>query len=98
MHFPLSVDEEYFLQMTAESLIKIREKGEVKFLWKKNRERNEALDAAVYANAALMALNPNLEQYAAMIAAQAREIEKNIPVPAGMRPRIRRVASKGIGG
>jgi len=98
MHFPLSVDEEYFLQLTAESLIKIRDKGEVKFLWKKNRERNESLDAAVYANAALMALNPDLEQYAAMIAAQAREIEKNIPVPTGMKPRVRRVLSKGIGG
>jgi phage terminase large subunit GpA-like protein len=98
MHFPMTVDEEYFLQITAESLIKIRDKGEVKFLWKKNRERNESLDAAVYANAALMALNPNLEQYAAMIAAQAREIEKNIPVPTGMRPRVRRVLSKGIGG
>ena len=46
MHFSMSADEEYFKQLTAESLIKIREKGEVKFLWKKNRERNEDWIAA----------------------------------------------------
>jgi len=100
MHFSMSADEEYFKQLTAESLIKIREKGEVKFIWKKNRERNEGLDCRVYGYAALIALNPDLERYAAMIQAQSREIEKNIPAPAALsaRGRGRRVISRGIGG
>jgi phage terminase large subunit GpA-like protein len=103
MHFPMTVDEEYFLQLTAESLIKIREKGKIKFFWKKNRERNEALDEVVYANAALIALNPDLQQYADMIQAQAREAATakddqarktphRRPIPGG-----RRVISRGIG-
>jgi phage terminase large subunit GpA-like protein len=96
----MAADEEYFKQLTAESLIKIREKGEVKFIWKKNRERNEGLDCRVYGYAALIALNPDLERYAAMIQAQAREIEKNIPAPAALSAggRGRRVISRGIGG
>ena len=99
MHFPMTVDEEYFLQLTAESLIKIREKGQIKFLWKKTRERNEALDCEVLAYAALIALNPDLQQYADMIQRQAREAAAakgavpRRPVPGG-----RRVISKGIGG
>ncbi|HBO70530.1 MAG TPA: hypothetical protein DD658_10615, partial [Deltaproteobacteria bacterium] len=82
------------------SLIKIREKGEVKFIWKKNRERNEGLDCRVYGYAALIALNPDLERYAAMIQAQAREIDKRVPVPGELRPQGigRRVISRGIGG
>lgn len=102
MHFSMKADEEYFKQLTAESLIKMRDKGEVKFVWKKNRERNEALDCRVYGYAALIALNPNLEHYAAMIAAQAREIEKYIPVPGPLKAPAarsgRRVLSRGIGG
>lgn len=99
MHFSMAADEEYFKQLTAESLIKVREKGSIKFVWKKNRERNEALDCRVYGYAALIALNPDLERYAAMIQAQAREIEKNIPAPEDLRPqgRGRRVISRGIG-
>jgi phage terminase large subunit GpA-like protein len=99
MHFPLSVDEEYFLQLTAESLIKFREKGQVKFLWKKNRERNEALDCEVLAYAALIALNPDLQQYADMIQTQVREAASaKGPVPRRPVPGGRRVISRGIGG
>jgi phage terminase large subunit GpA-like protein len=95
MHFPMSADDEYFKQLTAESLIKIREKGEIKFTWKKNRERNEALDCRVFGYAALVALNPDL----AMIEAQAREVQQNIPAPAALKPQGagRRVISRGIG-
>ena len=47
--------------MTAEVLEKHFEKCVVKMAWKKIRERNEALDCAVYATAALELLNPNFE-------------------------------------
>jgi hypothetical protein len=54
----------------------------------------------VYGYAALIALNPDLERYAAMIQAQAREIDKRVPVPGELRPQGlgRRVISRGIGG
>jgi phage terminase large subunit GpA-like protein len=98
MHFSMSADEEYFKQLTAEALIKIREKGEVKFIWKKNRERNEGLDCRVYGYAALIALNPDLERYAAMIQAQAREAAVNKgPVAQGHVSGGRRVISRGVG-
>ena len=53
--------ENFFKQLTAEVLEKHFEKGVVKMAWKKIRERNEALDCAVYATAALELLNPNFE-------------------------------------
>lgn len=56
--------ENFFKQLTAEVLEKHFEKGVVKMAWKKIRERNEALDCAVYATAALELLNPNFEYLA----------------------------------
>lgn len=73
MHFPMSCDEEYFSQLTAESLIRIREKNTVRTLWKKTRPRNEALDIEVGNIAVLAALNCNLDQLSARLEAQARE-------------------------
>jgi phage terminase large subunit GpA-like protein len=57
MHFPMSAEEEYFKQLTAESLIKIREKGEVKFIWKKTGTQR-GLDCRVYGY--VRRLNPDL--------------------------------------
>jgi phage terminase large subunit GpA-like protein len=52
--FPQDYPEEYFKQLTAESLHHVKLKsGATKFEWKKSRERNEALDCRVYALAAL---------------------------------------------
>lgn len=53
--------ENFFKQLTAEVLEKHFEKGVVKMAWKKIRERNEALDCAVYATAALELLSPNFD-------------------------------------
>jgi phage terminase large subunit GpA-like protein len=52
--FPQDYPEEYFKQLTAESLVQTKlRSGAVKFEWKKSRERNEALDCRIYAMAAL---------------------------------------------
>jgi phage terminase large subunit GpA-like protein len=52
--FPMDYPEEYFQQLTAESLVPSKMKsGATKFEWKKSRDRNEALDCRVYALAAL---------------------------------------------
>lgn len=52
VHFAADLDQEFFLQLTAESLQTHVVKGYRKTEWIKTRERNEALDCAVYARAA----------------------------------------------
>ena len=52
-HFSSTYTKEYFLQLTAEKLQKIRNRrGYEKLQWVKTRERNEALDLTVLALAA----------------------------------------------
>ena len=54
-HFP-QYNREYFAQLTAEQLVTITDKhGYRKTQWQKLRERNEALDLAVYNRAAAVA-------------------------------------------
>jgi phage terminase large subunit GpA-like protein len=52
VHFAADLDEEFFKQLTAESLQTHVVKGYRKTEWIKTRERNEALDCANYARAA----------------------------------------------
>jgi phage terminase large subunit GpA-like protein len=52
--FPQDYPEEFYKQLTAESLVQSKlRSGATKFEWKKSRERNEALDCRIYALAAL---------------------------------------------
>lgn len=53
-HFP-EYAEEYFEQLTAEVQVKKKVKGFWRYEWVKTRDRNEALDARVYASAAAIA-------------------------------------------
>lgn len=93
VHFPRQEErgftEEFFQQLTSEVFEQRLEKGIVKRGWKKLRERNEALDCAVYATAALELINPNFEQLAAFYSGQSR-------VNAPAAPRKRRPNSRGI--
>lgn len=61
MHFPVApwANAEYFAQLTAEKGIwkYVKGKGSVR-IWRKTRERNEALDLEVYCLAALSILGP----------------------------------------
>ena len=61
LHFPESVDQEYFNQLTAEQRFVKFVKGKKTLYWKQIRERNEALDTICYALAAAYILNPNFE-------------------------------------
>ena len=57
MHFPLDRDTTYFEQLTAEKLMPVRVGGEWVTKWTPKPGRaNEALDARVYAYAALWGL------------------------------------------
>lgn len=61
VHFPNSVDEEYFLQLTAEKRAIKFVRGKKTIVWVPQRKRNEALDTFVYALVALNILQPNFE-------------------------------------
>ena len=54
-HFPQH-SEEYFKQLTAESLVSRVVRGYQKYQWEKTRDRNEALDCRIYSRAAAMAV------------------------------------------
>ena len=68
VHYPMQgergFNEDFFKQLTAEVFEQVFEKGVVKAAWKKIRERNEALDCAVYATAAMELLSPNFDYLA----------------------------------
>jgi len=55
-------DDEYFLQLTAEELVKRARSGRTFMEWKKIRPRNEALDCWIYALAACRLAGPLVER------------------------------------
>ena len=61
LHFPLTVDHDYFQQLTSEQRFVKFVKGRKTLVWKQIRERNEALDTICYALAAAYILNPNFD-------------------------------------
>lgn len=57
VHIPKGMTSEWVQQLTAENLMTVKDKrGFSSLEWRKMRERNEALDTAVYARAALWVL------------------------------------------
>ena len=62
-HFPAGREEEYFAQLTAETLRQKFVRGFLSFYWEKDRPRNEALDCRVYARAALQVYAPELNEF-----------------------------------
>lgn len=62
IHFSHTLDEEFFLQLTAEKMMIRKVKGYPKVEFVKTRDRNEALDCFVYAYAAMLGLNVNWEK------------------------------------
>jgi len=62
IHFPNTLDEEYFRQLTAEKRVPKIHKGKTTLIWKQTRERNEALDTFVYALAGAYILQPDFER------------------------------------
>lgn len=61
IHFPNTLDEEFYKQLTSEKRVPHYEKGIlIKHKWVKIRARNEVLDIMVYNLAALEFLNVNL--------------------------------------
>jgi phage terminase large subunit GpA-like protein len=83
-HFP-HYSEEYFKQLVAEQLVTKVVKGYRKTEWQKMRERNEALDARVYARAAaaVAGMDRWLEEQWEELEARVAEPETAPEDPAG---------------
>ena len=64
IHFPSTVDDEYFKQLTSEKRQVKYVRGRKTIVWVPTRERNEALDTYVYSLVAFHILNPDLEKIA----------------------------------
>jgi phage terminase large subunit GpA-like protein len=100
VHLPGWADGEWLKQLTAEQLVTVKTRcGFTKLEWQKLRERNEALDARVYARAAAWIAGVDrwpeaqwqeLErQLAAPVEAAGEKRPASVPAPAG-RPALRR--------
>lgn len=61
IHFPDTVDDEYFRQLTAEQRKTEYFRGAKRLKWSKKRERNEILDLHVYNYAAYAILQPDIQ-------------------------------------
>lgn len=97
VHFDESTDagfsDEFFHQLTAETLENKFERGVVTQRWVKIRERNEAFDTAVYATAALEIVKPNFDMLEELYSNQLKSTTTSTTV----RPRRRRgTVSSGV--
>jgi phage terminase large subunit GpA-like protein len=86
-HFSNTLDSEYFRQLTAEKLVKTTRDFNTTMQWVKTSERNEALDCAVYARAAVSVRRPNFRKIARSLfrAAEKLRLEREaagMPAPA----------------
>lgn len=62
-HFSMDRDEEFFAQLTAETMRRKLVKGFPRYYWEKTRPRNEAIDCRTYARMALQLHAPDLDRY-----------------------------------
>lgn len=83
VHFPLAecFNAEYFKQLESEQFVQPEDRGEAASArkageWIKKYERNESLDCAVYALAAVDILNPNYGAIAANFKAKAERFQE----------------------
>jgi len=85
-HFPITYDQEYFRQLTAEKVVTRMKKGVPSREWVKVYRRNEVLDCRVYAVASFLNLNPNLELLKQKVSSNEHIKEKTQPKKARRRP------------
>lgn len=97
MHFPVSRDEEYFYQLTAEERVERTVKGHKTRAYVQTRARNEALDLRVYNRVAIEIIGPKWKKYAAKDEEAVKQMQNPEPAPEAtdappkVAPRARRV-------
>jgi phage terminase large subunit GpA-like protein len=100
VHFPTSVDPTFYDQLTAERLVTVYRKGRALRVWTAiEGRRNEALDGAVYAAAALQLLGPKVRQQLSEYVTRVNALGAQIRTGSATtlhRPAGRRVLSSGI--
>jgi len=89
IHFPNTVDEEYFKQLTAERRVPKYNRGKKVLVWQQTRARNEALDTFVYALAAIHILQPNFDKLKQINHKDIENREENIEKPNMIKERRR---------
>lgn len=93
-HFPTRYDEAYFEQLTAEKVVTKYRKGFPHRVWEKAKgARNEALDCRVYATAARVSLNIDIDR---RVEALGRAVDGDRRALDAVRARPRGVRSRGI--
>jgi phage terminase large subunit GpA-like protein len=102
IHFPLGeplVDQEYFNQLTAEKIVTTYRAGHPVKVFKQTRRRNEAIDCAQYARAAVEILRPNYRVIANKLspATLKKKKKKTTPKPADAEDTYRDLTKKGRG-
>ena len=75
-HFPEDRDEDWYRQLTAETLVTRYVKGFPVREWHKVRDRNEALDCRVYALAALKIASPSMKRAEERLMRDAEAVEQ----------------------
>jgi phage terminase large subunit GpA-like protein len=87
-HFSATLEPEYFRQITSEQLVKVKKDFVTTLQWVKKNERNETLDCAVYARAAVAVLRPayksikrRLDAQAERLALQTAKPVEDVPEP-----------------
>lgn len=86
VHFSDELEDEYFKQLTSEKIVTRFHKGYERRSFKKEYQRNEALDCMVYALTALVAINVNLNALHDRLAEQALLQDDSKSKPVQKRP------------
>jgi phage terminase large subunit GpA-like protein len=86
-HFSDALDAEYFRQLTAEKFVITKKDFQTVGNWVKTGDRNEALDCAVYARAAVQVRRPNFRKIARSLFRTAEKLRlereaAGMPTPA----------------
>ncbi|MGA7887622.1 MAG: phage terminase large subunit family protein [Acidobacteriaceae bacterium] len=91
-HVSDAMDGEYFRQLTSEKLVKTTKDFVVTMEWVKTSQRNEALDCAVYARAAVAVRRPNFRKLAKSLFRVAEENRRRAEAEGKTLPRAEEVA------
>ena len=91
-HFPITREDWYFKELTAEKLVSRMKQGRPEKKWIPVRRRNEAFDCRNYANAAFEIQKPNLEQIQKV--RSQPDVKVEVEQPKYKRPR-KRLKKKG---
>jgi phage terminase large subunit GpA-like protein len=93
-HFPIGLEDEYYLQLTAEKLVKRYVKGFQQYEWVNTRQANHALDCEVYCLAAAYRAGMQTINWASISARLSVPIAPGTQIPAAAPQRPARKTTR----